>query len=288
MGGDKVEVRAVGTIRWTVDNDDGEPHLFVIPGSLLYIPDSPARLFLPQHWAQERKDNTPTINGTWHATFADHVTHVWGQQKYRKRIPFDNSNVAAITTSAGSKNFRVFRACLEATGKEEETTGGYTAFDANLIVDDEDNYPQNGESADEGNSSFDDASLTPMIQPSDTIDQRQHEDDTDPGYSMTTGNHETSCDRYAALIEEVSKDEFDGKLKPTSERMLWHCRLGHVPFSRLQQMAKNGQLPKRLSECREPKCPAYIYGKMTRRAKRTKKKASKVEARTITGPGACV
>ncbi len=226
MGGDKVAVRAVETIRWTVDNDDGDPHLFVIPGSL-YIPDSPARLFLPQHWA-------PTINGTWHATFADHVMHVWGQQKYRKRIPLDNSNVAAITTSAGCKNFRVFRACLEATGEEEETTGGYTAFDANLIVDDEDNYPQNGESADEGNSSNDDASLTPMIQPSDTIDQRQHKDDTDPGYSMTTGNHETSYDRYAALIEEVPKDEFDGKLKPTSELMLWHCRLGHVPFSRLQ------------------------------------------------------
>ena len=287
MGGDKVAVRAVGTIRWTVDDDDGVPHSFVIPGSL-YIPDSPARLFSPQHWAQERKDNAPKINGSWQATFADHVMLVWGQQKYRKRIPFDKSNVATFATSAGCKNFRIFRACLDATGEDEETTGGYTAFDANLIVDDEDDYPQNGEYADEGNSSDDDASLTPIIQPPDTNNQGQHEDDSDPGYSKTTGNHETSYDRYASLIEEVPEDEFDGRMKPTSELMLWHCRLGHVPFSRLQQMAKNGQLPKRLSDCRVPKCPACIYGKMTRRAKRTKNEASKIEARTITGPGACV
>jgi hypothetical protein len=53
-------------------------------------------------------------------------------------------------------------------------------------------------------------------------------------------------------------------------------------------MAENGQLPKRLSECRVPQCPVCIYGKMTRRAKRTKNEASKVEARTVTGPGACV
>ena len=72
MGGDNVAVKAVGTIRWTFDDDDEVSHAFLIPGSL-YIPDYPARLFLPQHWAQERKDNMPQKNGTWQATFADHV-----------------------------------------------------------------------------------------------------------------------------------------------------------------------------------------------------------------------
>ena len=72
MGGDKVAVTAVGTIRWTFDDDNGTSHAFLIPGSL-YIPESPARLFSPQHWAQERKDHCPKRNGTWQATFADHV-----------------------------------------------------------------------------------------------------------------------------------------------------------------------------------------------------------------------
>jgi hypothetical protein len=61
MGGDKVAVQAVGTIKWNVEDDDGISHSFMIPGSL-YIPDSPARLFSLQHWAQARKDNTPNIN----------------------------------------------------------------------------------------------------------------------------------------------------------------------------------------------------------------------------------
>ena len=96
MGGDKVAVAAVGTIRWTFDDDDGISHAFLIPGSL-YIPDSPARLFSPQHWAQERKDNVPKRDGTWQATFADHIMLVWGQETYRKRIPFDKANVATFS-----------------------------------------------------------------------------------------------------------------------------------------------------------------------------------------------
>jgi hypothetical protein len=71
MGGsNKVAVAAVGTIRWTFDDDDGMSHAFLIPGAP-YIPESLARLFSPQHWAQERKDNIPKKGGTWQATFAD-------------------------------------------------------------------------------------------------------------------------------------------------------------------------------------------------------------------------
>jgi hypothetical protein len=48
MGRDKVAaVKAVGTIRWAFDDDDGISHTFLIPGSLK-IPDSPARIFSPQ------------------------------------------------------------------------------------------------------------------------------------------------------------------------------------------------------------------------------------------------
>ena len=62
MGGDKMAVTAVGTVKWRVDDEDGVSHSFLIPGSL-YIPDSPARLFSPQHWAQESKDDVPMKMG---------------------------------------------------------------------------------------------------------------------------------------------------------------------------------------------------------------------------------
>jgi hypothetical protein len=109
-----VAVSAVGTIRWTFDDDAGVSHALLIPG-WLYIPDSPARLFSPQHWAQERKDDFPKRNGTWQATFADRMKLVWGQEKFSRRITFDKSNVATFSTTAGCKNFRMFQACLKAT-----------------------------------------------------------------------------------------------------------------------------------------------------------------------------
>jgi Reverse transcriptase (RNA-dependent DNA polymerase)/GAG-pre-integrase domain len=286
MGGDKVAVEAVGTIRWTFDDDDGVPHAFLIPGSL-YIPSSPARLFSPQHWAQERKDNAPVKNGTWQATFADHVMLVWGQQKYRRRIPLDKSNVATFSTTAGCKMFRVFQACLESAEEEDPGSTAYTAFDATLIIDDEDDFPN--ESDHRGSDDDDESSIVPIQPPAtNRIESHLGDDRDDPGYSATTGNHETSYDKYTATIEDVAEDEFDGKLKPTTEILLWHFRLGHIPFSRLQTMAKTGLLPKRLSDCRIPKCASCIYGKMTRRAKRSKNESTQISARTVTGPGSCV
>ena len=78
-------------------------------------------------------------------------------------------------------------------------------------------------------------------------------------------------------------------MEPTSEILLWHFWLGLIPFLRLQTMAKAGLLPRRLNDCRVPKCASCIYEKMTRRAKRSKNKASKISARTITGlVGSCV
>jgi hypothetical protein len=274
MGGDNVAVKAVGTIRWTFDDDDEVSHAFLIPGSL-YIPDYPARLFLPQHWAQERKDNVPQKNGTWQATFADHVMLVWGQQKYRKWIPLDKSNVATFSTTAGCKQFRIFQACLKASEDDAAVADAYTAFDATLIVDDEDDYPSEHVPSEEGID--DDASIGQIEQPVARDRDQSTVDNDDPGYSTTTGNHETSYHKYTAT-----------ELKPMPEILLWHFRLGHMPFSRFQTMAKTGLLPRRLSDCRLPKCASCIYGKMTRRAKRTKNEASKISARTVTAPGSYV
>ena len=241
MGGDHVAVSGVGTLRWAIDDENGVKHIFMIPGSL-YIPDSPARLFSPQHWAQERKDNTPIRDGTWQATFADHVLLVWGQQKYRKKITFDKSNVATFTTSAGCRDFRTFRACLDAQGAEETEEGTeecFTAFDATLIVDDEDDDLKDDDETEENEE--DDQSIIPVTTQHPTSHEKGNDKD-EPGYSIGTGHHDTSYDTYqnVVTIEDVEEDSFEGKLKPSSEILLWHYRLGHIPFSRLQTMARKG------------------------------------------------
>jgi hypothetical protein len=262
MGGDKVAVTAVGTVRWRIDDEEGISHSFLIPGSL-YIPESPARLFSPQHWAQERKDNVPLKNGTWQATFADHVLLVWGQQKYRKIIKFDKSNVATFSTTPGGKEFRIFHACLEAGQEVEEKEEGLqdvVAFDATLIVDDE---ADNDATEPSQNISEDNESIIPIRQGDNQSGNTTSDSDDDAGYTKTTGHHDTSCDkdkyRNLAVVEDVESGAFEGRLKPTAEVLLWHYRLGHIPFSRIQTMAKEGLLPRRLSDCRLPKCSACIY-----------------------------
>ena len=283
MGSNNVSVQGIGTIKWVIDDDNGRKHEFLIPGSL-YIPDSPARLFSPQHWAQEQKDNSPLANGTWQATYADHVELVWGQRRFKRTIPFDKANVATFETSAGSRKFRIFNACHEASLTTEQQTPAMTMFNTMTVTDDEgdDNELSDDESVNEQT-----AQTSPTMTKND---EGVPNDDTMGGYN-DTGNHATSYDAYTKHVNVIENDlhQANGeKLEPTGELLLWHYRLAHLPFARLQNMAKAGDLPSRLKECRVPRCSACLYGKMTRRPKRTKGGTRQIGSETITRPGECV
>ena len=67
----------------------------------------------------------------------------------------------------------------------------------------------------------------------------------------------------------------------------WHHRLGHLSFSRIQQMAKQGLLPKRLANTRVLRCAGCLCGKLTRHPWRVKG-MTKGSNNTITCPGQCV
>ena len=36
--------------------------------------------------------------------------------------------------------------------------------------------------------------------------------------------------------------------------MRWHYRLGRLPFSKLKQLTRNGEIPKKLAKLTAPKC----------------------------------
>jgi len=44
-------IREYGTVKWTIEDNDGRPHDLLIPGRY-YNPESPYQLLSPQHWAQ--------------------------------------------------------------------------------------------------------------------------------------------------------------------------------------------------------------------------------------------
>jgi GAG-pre-integrase domain len=60
------------------------------------------------------------------------------------------------------------------------------------------------------------------------------------------------------------------KMNSESDLLLYHHRLGHVSFSKLQDMARLGMIPQRLAKARIPLCPSCMYGKLSRRPWRTK------------------
>ena len=85
----------------------------------------------------------------------------------------------------------------------------------------------------------------------------------------------------AATLDSVLED-------PTAELLRQHYKFGHVSFRRLQEMAKQGILPKRLASCPIPVCSACLYGKGTKRAKQTKSKKQISPTKTIERIGQCV
>jgi hypothetical protein len=55
-----------------------------------------------------------------------------------------------------------------------------------------------------------------------------------------------------------------------AERLQIHHQMGHVPFSKLQEMAKQGALLAMLKNCPIPMCTACAYGKASQKAWRGK------------------
>jgi hypothetical protein len=49
-----------------------------------------------------------------------------------------------------------------------------------------------------------------------------------------------------------------------AELMLWHYHLGHLTFSKLKQLALNGEIPRRLAKVKPPACAGCLFGAMTK------------------------
>jgi hypothetical protein len=70
--------------------------------------------------------------------------------------------------------------------------------------------------------------------------------------------------------------------------MRWHYRLGHAPFSKLRQLALNGEIPKRLAKVRPPRCAGCLFGAMTKIPWQGKEQKFQHSVFAATKPGECV
>ena len=65
--------------------------------------------------------------------------------------------------------------------------------------------------------------------------------------------------------------------------MAYHEQLRHTSFAKLQELAKQGIIPKRLANVPPPKCPSCLYGKAHKKPWRTHKIDAKIKPSIISG-----
>ena len=264
-----------GTIKWHIEDDRGLVHVMIIRGTYL-IPDTPTRILSPQHLAQQADDHYPREEGTGALTTSKTITLLWAQRRYAKTVPLDSkTNVGLTTTAAGARSFRAFCANI----KVPETVQP-NIFRTHVIPDDDDESFQPKDPIALPNSDTEEMADAPG-----EIDEPMT-----PGSPQTTetqGQPKTTMVDLGPLTHVIPEDQEPTSLDPHDELLRWHYRLGHLPFDRIQQLARMGQLPKRFLTCKKPFCTACQYGKLTKHPWRVKGD-DKSTAKVATRPGQVV
>ena len=238
-----------GTIKWHLEDDQGLVHMMIIRGAYL-IPDAPTHILSPQHLAQQADDHYPREEGTGALTTSKNITLFWAQQHFAKTIPLDTkTNVGLTTTASGARSFSAF--C--ATTKAPETKQN-NIFTTRVIPDEDDE----------------------SFQPKDPIELSNSDTEEMADASrkfnnpVTHGQPQTTRIDLGPITHMIPEDEEPTSMDPHNELLRWHYRLGHLSFERIRQLARSGQLPKRLLTCKKPFCTVCQYGKLTKRPWRVK------------------
>jgi hypothetical protein len=63
---------------------------------------------------------------------------------------------------------------------------------------------------------------------------------------------------------EEDKHVYLAAVDDQAELMHWHYHLGHLPFSKLKQLALNSEIPQRLAKVKPFACVGCLFGAMTK------------------------
>jgi GAG-pre-integrase domain len=217
FGNTLTTITHTGTIIWSIDDDNGHTHVIHIKNAY-YVPGSRIRLLSPQQWAQTVEDTHPNNNGTWCGTYHDRVMLYRNQQQHLNTIMLDKStyNVATMWTTPNIQ--------------------GYKAFINDVIEADISAYAYPSE--------------IPVTQ---FIEDDQCPIDNDHDIQIKKSNIPYTNDEVT-LDEEMQDSHISSSL--SEELLMWHRRYGHLSMTRVQRMAAQGILPRKLATCPIPICQA--------------------------------
>jgi hypothetical protein len=293
--GGLVQATHIGTVKWRLEDDKGVIHTILLPGSYL-VPTMSCCLLSPQHWAQTANDHRPHPEGTGCLTTSKEVQLFWNQRKYTKTVPLDpHSNVATMTTAPGFDHFSAFSSGFDKCNPEGEQN--VECFQTHVIPMEESDDEQSTSSTKDGDDiSFQDPD--PVETTPDNPDGMQKQSTVMPTQSVPTdevqeserlGTPDTINIEFDDTLPAIIPDDPEPQtMSPQDELLRWHYRLGHISFARLHKMAKRGDLPRKLLDVKIPLCAACQYGKMTRKAWRSKTPNKQKKTWVATAPGQCV
>jgi hypothetical protein len=270
----------------TINDDSRRPHKIKIPNSL-FLPDLMVCVFLPQHWAQEERDNHPLPNGTRMENNATNCMLIWVQSQFQKTIPFDSSmNIPIFFTLPSTFSYRAFVSkfqALEVPFFRREHVLQYPGW--HMLDGDP---PPKEEFLAEENVNF---------KRRTSVGAMSADDDTVPASNLPLPQEEAAHPgtlQQAALTFYPSpplKEAKEYSIEAPDDQavlMRWHYCLGHLAFKKLQQLACNSEIPKRLVNVRAPICAGCLFGAMTKVPWRGKKRKSEHTVFVVTKPGECV
>jgi hypothetical protein len=268
--GEKETAVMSGTIRWSWLDGNGLKHTFDIPNSY-YIPDGKCCLLSPQHWAQTYQKETGWR--AWEITDGEGCTLIWeGGAKMLSTPLGERDNVATFQLAPGYDNFTLFESRAE-IGEDHDNQPIITQ-PATVVSDEEEN-----EEEDEYNEPTQNNKDAPLRE-----SEGEETDDQPVNTEFDLNGEGTECVRLPD-VNVIEEDVQPSNL--AAELLRVHHRMGHAPFAKIQEMARQGGLPRRLRNCPVPMCTACAYGKASRKAWRGKT-TKKIEVSKELQPGQIV
>ena len=283
-----LEIAGQGTFVFRIQSDDGIVDTIKIPHSL-YVPGIELPLLSPQHWAETAKDNAPIKFGTKIEADEEGCTLLWKQQTRRKRVLHDPLTKTPIfRTAPGTRRYQAFEATFMACDASHLRNHISLNLDrlrttdldpAEFIAEENIHLPEKEIKASEKVHEDDDTVKTSNT--SSSVQQRRQQAQEDRIGPLTFSPTPKLSD--AELLEHSTAAEDD-----QAELMRWHYRLGHLSFEKLKQLAKNGEIPKKLAKTTPPRCAGCLFGAMTKVPWRTRGPKSNKQVFTATRPGQVV
>jgi hypothetical protein len=233
---------SIGTLQWEWEDDKGTIHTFLIPNSY-FVPDGKVRLLSPQHWSQTQTANKKKRENCGERTNGNGCELFWGDG-YTKSIKLGNDNVATFPMAPGFKQFAIF--CQEAG--IDKTSDDTVAMPAGIISDSDDDEEEDGLSR-----------STQMRQTNPWVPSTTTEKRTSGSFNIN-GSESTKATQLPEPLPNIIPDEESRQpISDMSQLLTLHHQYAHIPMRKLQEMAKQGILPRRLAKCNIPTCSACLY-----------------------------